>query len=57
MPVTLRAALRNVSCRSSARAAEASCITSRTAPGSSGSGEPCTVMPCLFNRGLSTVRS
>ena len=57
MPVTLRAALRNVSCRSSARAAEASCSTSSTAPGSSGSGEPCTVMPCLCSRGLSSVRS
>ena len=53
----LRAALRNVSCRSNARAAEASCNTSRTAPGSSGKGEPCTVMPCLFSRGLSTDRS
>ncbi len=57
MPVTLRAAPRKASWRSSARAAEASCSTSSTAPGSSGSGEPCTVMPCLFSRGLSTVRS
>ena len=47
MPVTLRAAPRKASWRSSARAAEASCSTSSTAPGSSGSGEPCTVMPLL----------
>jgi hypothetical protein len=39
------------------RAAEASCSTSSTAPGSSGSGEPCTVMPRLCSRGLSSVRS
>ena len=57
MPDTLRAAPRNASCRSSARAAEASCITSSTAPGSSGSGEPCTVMPGLCSRGLSSVMS
>ena len=57
MPVTLRAAPRKASWRSSARAAEASCSTSSTAPGSSGSGEPCTVMPRLFSRGLSTDRS
>ena len=47
MPVTLRAAPRNASWRSSARAAEASCMTSSTAPGSSGSGEACTVIPRL----------
>ena len=43
MPLTLRAAPRNAICRSSARAAEASCNVSSTQPGSSGSGEPCTV--------------
>ena len=32
-------------------------MTSSTDPGSSGSGEPCTVMPRLCSRGLSRVRS
>ncbi len=57
MPVTLRAAPRKASWRSSVRAAEASCITSTTAPGSSGSGEASAVMPGLCRRGLSSVRS
>ena len=50
MPETLRAALRKVSWRSSARAAEASCKVSITDPGRSGSSVPCTVIPVRRSR-------